>query len=112
MAGKPSIPPSVHAHIRTLYSQGVGKKAIGTALGVSKYTVERALDEGYAEREAARQRKNYPHRHRQRRDDPAYIEAQAKYAAKPERLAKVRQAMAAHRAALRAMRGSSQQATT
>ncbi len=97
MAGKPSIPLSVHAAIRGLHGQGMGKKAIGLALGVSKYTVERALDEGYAEREAARQRRNYPHRYRERRDDPAYRETQARHDAKPERLQSLRLASAARR---------------
>lgn len=72
MSGKPMIPPEVHEYIRTLYSRGESRKAIATDLGVSSYTVRKALDPDFVERERKRQRALSPEREARRRADPSY----------------------------------------
>ncbi|WP_029002743.1 hypothetical protein [Azorhizobium doebereinerae] len=94
MAGKPTIDPKVHAKIRRLASQGHGRKDIAATLGVSLYTVRKALDPDFVERERERQRAIGPERYARRKDDPAYQAYQADYASAPERLAQVRASMA------------------
>ena len=72
MSGKPTIPPEVNAYIRALYSQGASRTEIMADLGVSRYTVNKALDPDFIERERERQRALSPDRVAARRADPTY----------------------------------------
>lgn len=104
MVGKPTIPKSVHNRVRRLHSQGMGRKAIAAELEVSTYTVRKALDDGFAEREAARHRATGAERYRQRKDDPDYVAYQSEYNATDKRRVSARETMARIRAKRR--RGS------
>lgn len=57
MAGKPTIPDSVHERIRRLISTGKSKKDVQEIVGCSSYTVYKAIDPDFVERERARCRK-------------------------------------------------------
>jgi hypothetical protein len=101
MAGKASIPSSVHSEIRRLAEIGMSRKAIMSLLNVSTYTYRRATDPDFAERERERQRNLWPWRKEERAGNSAYQAYQDSYGAKPEHLARVRAAMAALRKARR-----------
>ncbi len=102
MVGKPSIPPSVLARIKTLAAEGMSQKAIATIVGVSRKTVLKTIDPDFAERERERQRRVDAARAAKRRSDPAYHEYQQAYGATEKRRAQVRERMAALRAARKA----------
>lgn len=93
MAGKPSIPASIHKKIQKLHNQGMGKKAIAAEIGCSMYTVRKALDPDFAGRERERQRALWPDRQVRRKDDENYIAYQQTYSQTPERREQVRQSM-------------------
>lgn len=97
MAGKATIPPSFHETIRRLYDQGMGVKAIAADLECSTYTVRKAIDPEFVERERARQNALWPARHESRRCDQNYIAYQEAYARTPERREQVRRQMASLR---------------
>ena len=94
MSGKPTIPPTVHSTIRMLSNQGVGRKAIAEKLGGSGYTIRKALDPDFVERERERQRRID---RSARRKDPAYLAYQAAWSASPERREQLRGYRAAGR---------------
>lgn len=102
MVGKPTIPPAVHAKIRKLAKAGHSERSLVELCGVSLYTVRKALKgDEFLEAERARHRAMGADRYKARKTDPAYLEYQAAANALPERREKVRQAMAALRAARR-----------
>lgn len=90
MAGKPTIPITVHRQIRTLAAQGMGRKAIAAELGYSMYTVRKALDSSFPEHERQRQRTID---RSDRRKDPAYKDYQATYGASEAHKARSRETM-------------------
>lgn len=98
MAGKPTIPVATHDLIRDMNDRGIGRRGIADEVGVSLYTVRKALEDDFAAREADRHRALWPQRKRARAVDDGYKAYQAAYGASPERLRKVRLAMATLRA--------------
>lgn len=98
MAGKPIIPTSVHKRIREMHDGGMGKKAIAVELGYSLYTVRKAIEDGYAEKEAARHRESSAERYARRKENPDYIAYQKDRNSTDERRAQVRASMARLRA--------------
>jgi hypothetical protein len=95
MAGKPTIPPRVHAKIRKLDAQGVSRAAIAEMIPCSLYTVRKALDPDFAESERERQRGID---RSDRQENPDYLAYQAAFAATEARREQVRARMAALRA--------------
>lgn len=98
MVGKATIPDIVHTEIRRMHDQGWGKKAIAAEMECSMYTVRKALDPDFVERERERQRALWPARQEQRRDDPNFAAYQEAYSRTPGRREQVRAAMASLRA--------------
>lgn len=87
MSGKPRIPSSMHAAVRRLAKRGYGRKAIADKLQVSLYTVRKALDPDFVERERARQRLID---RSARRQDENYLAYQAAWSATTKRREQVR----------------------
>jgi len=81
VSGKATIPARVHARIRALAKRGMGRRAIAEEMGCSLYTVRKALDPDFAERERERHRSFGPARWEGRKGDPDYLAYQADYAA-------------------------------
>lgn len=80
MTGKPTIDPKIHARIRKLAKAGHSRPAIQEQLGVSNYTVRKALDPDFLDRERERQRALGPARYAARKDDPDYRARQKAHA--------------------------------
>lgn len=94
MTGKPTIPKSVHAKIRKLHKAGMTVTAIAGAIGCSTYTVRKAIDPDFVERERVRQRELGPERYAARKMDEAYLAYQEQYSKTEQRRAKARESMA------------------
>lgn len=95
MSGKPTIPTRVHAKIRKLAAEGMGKRSIAETIPCSLYTVRKALEPDFVEAERERQRQ---YDRSERRDDPDYQAYQQAYAATDKRRKQARERMAALRA--------------
>lgn len=106
MSGKPTIPDSIHKKIRSLRKRGATYAEIEEELGVSRYTVRKAIDPDFVARERERQRAISPERVKQRSADPSYAEKRkARYFDNDEYRARVRTRMQAHRAREKAKLG-------